>query len=77
MAEFPPAVNGTEQRLDVLIAEIRKLNDVLNAPMPELSDEIQLREPVTRTPHPNITPEQPTGRDRSPVPVTVPNRKKN
>lgn len=48
-----PPINGTEQRLDVLIAEIQALRGLLElkptadeAPAPEEPDVIPLREPA-------------------------------
>ena len=67
MAEFPPAMNGTEQRLDALINEIRRLNDLLANDVPESSGEIHLQEPVTKL-NPKVS--APSGSNSSPAPVS-------
>lgn len=50
--EFPPAINGTELRLDAIVGELRALRDLMTPAAPEREPElkdgqtIELREPV-------------------------------
>jgi hypothetical protein len=56
---LPPAINGTEQRLDAVIGELRALRDLMTpAAKPEPEDgTIELREPAEtrRDLPPNLT----------------------
>jgi len=48
---MPPALNGTEQRLDRIIGKLESLVTLLTPVAPVETDQIELREPVV-TPKP-------------------------
>lgn len=49
--KLPPAINGTDMRLDALIRRVDRLCDLLTpqkTPTPKDGDTIELREPATK-----------------------------
>lgn len=65
MATLPPAVNGTEQRLDALLVELRALRQEIAQrpappapPAPPTPETITLREPIARTPPATAKPKR-------------------
>lgn len=57
MSEFmPPARNGTEQRLDAMLARLDRIAELLTpapaAPEPQDGETIELREPATEPARP-------------------------